>query len=462
MRKALLRINLLLLLLSAPVADAQERNTVISPPLPEGIDRQEVLDQAARRQENRFTFEDLEYAQMSRLGIRLLRGKHIELYTDLAESDDLRQIVPLLDEGITQLTLFFGLDPALYENWHVEAFLISDREPFEIFGAMKHAPDFEHGYSLESRIWIYDHKQAYYNRFLLLHELVHSFMNRTFGSLNPRWYSEGIADYLALHRWDGKNLTLGIFPDSPDEVPGFGRIDRIKKAGREKNRKTLDDVLNLKADDFRDNDSYAWSWSLVTLLFHVPRYTEAVKAMPYLMTRSDANKLFTQLLGDENAKLNRDWYEWIASIDYGADFSGFSRDDLSPRPLKKSAELTLLPTVCGWQSTGIRLEAGKTYAFEARGRYKVYDGKLDRVFPCEANGISLRYCAGSPLGQVSAAIPPASPRAVNPWKNAVPLKNGKVKFTPDTSGQLFFRFNIPTSAAAKSGGSLAVKIVEER
>ncbi|MBO7707338.1 MAG: hypothetical protein J6S42_01490 [Thermoguttaceae bacterium] len=444
-------------------ASAQEkepRETVLS--LPEGIDRGEVLAEAARRRAEWKGFDELEYAQMSRLGIRLIRGKHVEFYTDLAESKDVDSIPVVLDEAVSQLALFFGLSPEDYRNWRVEAFLISDREPFEIFGALKRAPDFEHGYALESRVWIYDQKQAYYNRFLLLHELTHAFMNWTFGDLNPRWYSEGIADFLALHRWDGKNLTLGIYPASPDEVPGFGRIDRIKKAGRGKNRKTLDDVLDFEAGDFLDNDSYAWSWSLVTLLFHSPRFGRAIGAMPYLMTRRDANRLFTELLGKDDARLNRDWYEWIASIDYAADFSSFARDDLPPRPLTDPVELTLSPKESGWQSTGIRLEAGKTYVLRAEGRFKVYEKELARALPCEAGGISLRYFAGAPLGQAAAAVPPSGARTVNPWKGAVPLKNGAVRITPDVTGPIFFRFNIPGGAAEKSSGNLVITISRDR
>ena len=430
--------------------------------LPDGIDRDEVLAEAARRCEKWKGFDDLEFAQMNRLGIRLVRGRHVEFYTDLAESEEIDSIPAVLDQAVTQLALFFGLSPDLYRNWHVEAFLIGSREPFEIFGALKRAPDFKHGYALESRIWIYDQKQMYYNRFLLLHELTHAFMNRTFGDLNPRWYSEGIADLLALHRWDGEKLTLGIYPDSPDEVPGFGRIDRIKKAGRERSRKTLDDVIEFEADDYLDNDSYAWSWSLVTLLYHTPRYARAFEAMPYLMMRHDATRLFLDLLESDNSRLNRDWYEWIASIDYGADFSSFARDDLPPHPLTEPVELTLSPNEPGWQSAGIRLEAGKVYSLRVEGRFKVYEKNFARTLPSEASGITLRYFAGAPLGQVTAAVPSDGAETVNPWKGAVPLKSGTVRLTPAETGPLFFRFNIPSGEAKRASGSLTVRIAPER
>ena len=451
----------LLLILAGPFAAAQPAEPEPFPALPQGIDAQAVLAEAETRAGAWKGFEELEYAQMSRLGIRLVRGKHIELYTDLDESPEVDGIVPVLDEALPQLALYFQLDPARCSDWHIEAFLMSDREPFEIFGALKRAPDFKNGYALESRIWIYDQKQPYYNRFLLLHELTHAFMCRTFGDLNPRWYSEGIADYLALHRWDGKTLTLGIYPENPDEVPGFGRIDRIEKMGREKNRKTLDAVLDFDADDFRDNDSYAWSWALVTLLARSPRYAEALDAIPYLMMRRDANALFLEMLGEKSARLNRDWYEWIAGIGYGADFSGFARDDLPAEPFREPVELTLSPQTAGWQSAGIRLSAGKTYSIRAEGRFKVHLGDEGRSFPCEANGISLRYNQEAPLGQVSAAVPSEKPHAVNPWKNAVPFKSSQLKLTPETSGPLFFRFNIPSNAARKSAGSMTVKITEE-
>ena len=73
----------------------------------------------------------------------------------------------------------------------------------------------------------------------------------------------------------------------------------------------LDDVLEFEADDYLDNDSYAWSWSLVTLLYHTPRYARAFEAMPYLMMQHDATRLFLDLLESDNSRLNRDWYEWM-------------------------------------------------------------------------------------------------------------------------------------------------------
>lgn len=453
----------LLLLLSAffPLAFCTGQDGILR--LPQGIDRQEVLTEAARRREAWRGFEQLEYAHMSQLGIRLIRGRHIEFYTDLDESKEVDEIVPALDAAVDELCAFFELDPADYDNWHVETFLIGDREPFELFGAMERAPDFENGYSLESRIWIYDKKQAYYNRFLLTHELVHSFMNWTFGDLNPRWYSEGIAEYLGLHRWDGKKMELGYFPESHDSVPGFGRIERIQLQVRDGAPKSLEHIMKFGPDDYRDNESYAWSWALVTLLLRTPRYADTMRAMPYLMTSRDPNRLFWEMIGEDEQRLRRDWAELITTIDYGERFEEFTRDDPPAKPLAEPAELELDPAIPGWQGSGIRLEGGKTYYLTVKGDFKVYEERFGRSFPCESNGITIRYRNGAPLGRLTAAVLPGkltgkSPLA--PWDSQIPL-SGKTPFTPSADGQLFYRFNIPSAAVSRSEGKLTLKISEK-
>lgn len=438
---------------------------------PDGIDPDAVLAEAAGRRSGWPAFEPLEFAHMSALGIRLIRGDHFEFYTDLAESPDVDGIVPVLDAAVGELCRFFRLDPADYADWRVEAFLVNDREPFEIFGAFRNAPEFANGYSFGSRIWIFDKKQAYYNRFLLLHELVHTFMNWTFGDLNPRWYSEGIAEYLALHSWDGENLTLGFFPRDSEEIPGFGRIERIRSLLRRRNVKSVEEIMAFVPEDFNDNDSYAWSWAFVTLLERHPRYVQTARVLPYLMTRPDANKIFLNLLKKDAPILKRDWADFASNLVYDYDFSQPRIDYASGRPSAEKTSIDLNVSAGGWQNSGLWLEEGKTYSLSAAGRYKIFDSRLNRSFPCEPNGITLRYYNGRPIGQLLAAVVPdlsaekkrsaeigggkTSPLA--PWDEAVPILR-REEMTPTVSGTLFFRVNLPSGAAARSTGTLSVTI----
>ena len=50
----------------------------------------------------------------------------------------------------------------------------------------------------------------------------------------------------------------------------------------------------------------------------------------------------------------------------------------------------------GWQSSGVRVDAGKSYRLRAAGRYQVAD--RPQPWPCEPGGVSIRYYRGRPLG----------------------------------------------------------------
>jgi len=63
--------------------------------------------------------------------------------------------------------------------------------------------------------YLFRQPTIYYTRVLLLHEAAHQFhfLART-NNRNPLadWYTEGIAEYLSWHTWDGERLTLGVLP----------------------------------------------------------------------------------------------------------------------------------------------------------------------------------------------------------------------------------------------------------
>ncbi len=62
---------------------------------------------------------------------------------------------------------------------------------------------------------LYRAPTQYFTRVLLIHEAAHQFhfLART-RNRQPAagWYTEGLAEHLAWHRWDGKDLALGVLP----------------------------------------------------------------------------------------------------------------------------------------------------------------------------------------------------------------------------------------------------------
>lgn len=191
--------------------------------------RAQVLDAARRRRESWPPFPAINEKKAAELGIRRVEGKNVTLTTDLPPSPGVDQIPAALDAAIPHICRFFNVDERKFENWKINAFLMRNVDSFIEIGVLDGPPRFLYGYSIYDRILAKDQGIEYYNRFLLLHELVHSFMHEVFGDLRPRWYSEGSAEYLALHLWKpaAKSIEIAQFQTGPDATPGFGRLQEI-------------------------------------------------------------------------------------------------------------------------------------------------------------------------------------------------------------------------------------------
>lgn len=89
--------------------------------------------------------------------------------------------------------------------------------------------------------YLYKQPTRYYTRALLLHEAAHQFHYLACTrNINPgaSWYTEGVAEYLAWHTWDGETLTLAELPMSLKDYPAKALGDL--KAGRVTLAKLLD------------------------------------------------------------------------------------------------------------------------------------------------------------------------------------------------------------------------------
>ena len=61
----------------------------------------------------------------------------------------------------------------------------------------------------------------------------------------------------------------------------------------------------------------------------------------------------------------------------------------------------------GWQSSGVWLEAGKTYHVAASGRYQIAvekNGDGEKAWSCEPGGVTIEYHDGRPLGELLGAV----------------------------------------------------------
>ncbi len=95
----------------------------------------------------------------------------------------------------------------------------------------------------------------YKSRHLLIHEAAHQyhFLSRT-KNKNPavKWWTEGVAEYLAHHHWDGQKLQLGV-------VPLVNLDDEPKRALDEASKPGFDLAQTVSS---KEMSSYGMAWAL--------------------------------------------------------------------------------------------------------------------------------------------------------------------------------------------------------
>lgn len=373
--------------------------------------RAEVLEAAKEYRKDWPSFPAVDQAKVKSLEIRAIKTGHVVFYTDLPENPDVDGIPDALEAAIPLVCEFFHIDPSRFDNWQVEAFLMGDWKPFIEIRALNGPPEFLYGYSMGDRIFAKDQKSAYYNRFLLTHELVHTLMHEIFGDLRPRWYSEGSAEYVALHRWDPKRkrMELAIIPESEEETPGFGRLRQIREILKTNRAPTLYDILHFRPRNFVDVSTYSWSWAFVMFLYNSPKYKEIAEVLPYWSITDDPNRLFIDAIGERWGELENDWADFIDRIDYRYDFDATVIGDASvmaPSAEVGEGAVVEIDASRGWQNTGLKLDAGASYKLTAVGRYDFYLAAAGRALEFEPTGASFQYVHGAPIGRLEAVVVP--------------------------------------------------------
>lgn len=476
--------------------------------------RAQVLDAARRRRETWPPFPAINEKKAAELGIRRIEGKNVTLTTDLPPSPGVDQIPAALDAAIPHICRFFSVDERKFENWKINAFLMGNVDSFIEIGVLDGPPRFLYGYSVYDRILAKDQKIEYYNRFLLLHELIHSFMHEVFGDLRPRWYSEGSAEYLALHLWKPaeKSIEIAQFQTAPDATPGFGRLQEIREIVRAGKAPTLREILAFEPRDYVRTSTYAWSWALVAFLNESPKYRDVAELLPYWSTYWEPNRVFVDLIGDRWGELENDWADFIGRIDFGYDFDATAVDATPGRPFDEAAaesanaagDAVVVEAAAnrGWQNSGVALEAGTTYRLATAGRFALNVEEAGKKLEFEASGATFRYVEGAPLGRLQAVLVPlesatfdefyslnsagganggnsngatktvgglrrersankakSAPRGtLEPWDAAVGFETSTATLTPERAGTLFFRINDAPGNLAKNAGKVKIQI----
>jgi hypothetical protein len=454
-------------------------------------------------------------ARAAAAGVRKLPGKRLTLYTDLSGAE-IDVLPAVFEQAFPQWCAYFHVDESQHADWHMTGFLIKDRRRFAEAGLLpSNLPPFEHAYSRGPLLWLYEQPSDYYRRHLLLHEGTHGFMFSMFGSCGPFWYMEGVAEFLATHRWHAGRLTLGYMPRSRDEVPEWGRVRIIQDAVTARKALRLQAVVDSPSTGERDKASYAWRWAVVTLLDRHPRYQQRFRQLLQFVRDADFDRRFYKLFEPDWQPLCEEWQLMVVNLEYGYDVARSAVDftpgkpshgsprplgegqwhSSSPRPLGEGqgvragsaanlADSTSLPDTSislaadrGWQNSGLRLEAGTSYVLTASGRYQIARqakhvqpaGKHSdaaanaapdgAIWWCEPGGVTIRYYHGQPLGILLAAVRPDQPKP----GSTTPLLHASViglaaTLTPKESGTLFLKVNDSTGELDDNAGELKVEI----
>lgn len=142
---------------------------------------------------------------------------HYELYAETAQ-DRAIEMGRLLEASYGAFTAWFEAEPKLGagERLHVKLFADEASWAAGLMADGLAVPPEAGGYfSPTTRsAYLFVQGNPYYTHVLLVHEATHQFheLARTKGQALPFWYTEGHAEYLSRHDWDGRCVKLGTVP----------------------------------------------------------------------------------------------------------------------------------------------------------------------------------------------------------------------------------------------------------
>lgn len=428
---------------------------------PDGSQNAQTPEMVYRPMDDRIRHDD---AALARVGIQTVSSRRLILYSDLP-IEKIAHLPPLVDQLYEVLAKYFGELPPdrLGEDWQITGYLMADEDLFRQAGLLiEHLPLIEHGLHRGRRFWMRNQTYDYYQAHLLLHEATHCFMTTLRDSEGPIWYMEGMAEYFALHRVEPSGKTLfGIRPPEPEEILGFDRVEVVRADVRSGRERSLDQIANLTSSQFRQKDDYAWAWALCWFLNHHPRYQERFQSISAPALRTRFRDEIARVFAAERELLPVEWSVFAREISPDFDFARMTIDlPTEAREVANGPLETRVAASRGWQPTGWRVEAGKTYRLSGEGR--VVLDTVSRPWESYPAGISFDFARGKPLGLLQAAILDDSgdgvPRGAARGLLSPVDVGESVEWTPETTGQLFLRINDHAHDLENNQGEYRVSI----
>lgn len=418
---------------------------------------------------------EIEWPLAEANGIRVWDSENLVLLTDATAREDIRDLPTVFQMAIPQWCEQFSIDMTRAKSWKMRAYVIENDLRFRRAGLMPETlPPFPAGYQTGPDMWVYAQPGDYYSRHLLLHEGTHAFMEWFLDGWGSPWYSEGMAEKIALHYWEktaenSPRLKLNAKITDKLQVPYWGRVNLIRLDLENRHGLSLDQVLSLPTNAFRDVRHYAWAWAACEFLSQHPLSCEAFIRFQNHVAQGSANfdAHVTEALQPHRTQLNRDWELFVREIDFGVDVSKTML--LNAQLGSKTTEATelgcfLIESDHAWQATSIEVKQNDRLRIRCDSRYQVGATNRDnQTLPwiATANGITLEYYRGKPLGMLLAGIAelnaPAPKAQVDGLSNFIAVgANGVV--TCDRDGILCLRINDSPAKMDDNRGALEVRV----
>lgn len=205
------------------------------------------------------------------------------------------------------------------------------------------------------------------------HESVHAYCQQTFGDTGPTWYAEGVAEM--GHYWKKDQLAVEIDPVV---------INYLKNSPPKK-------MLDIVAAGQVTGDSwqaYAWRWALCHLLANNPNYAGRFKGLGIALMSQQPGFSFESVYGPVAREISFEYDFFVQHLENGY------RSDLCAwqwarkfQYLPGQGYVTVkVAAKYGWQATGVKLAAGQSLDYSAKGTWKLQPGGGDLTADGDANG----------------------------------------------------------------------------
>lgn len=228
--------------------------------------------------------------------------EHYSLHVEKLDAADVGR---MLEEFHRQMTASFGTAPRLNRKLRVEIYADEERFHAALIADGQPAVDAGGYYSPGTRkayLWV--QPSDYFTRQLILHECAHQFhllaAARNKGSA-AKWYTEGLAEYYAMHDWDGVHLTLCTVPPITLEDYPARALDHF----RNKLHGDLDGMITCRLTAERPE-----SWAL--LHFLADEYPEKFRLLRAKLDHQiDAGAAWREIFGPVTPEIIASYTAWM-------------------------------------------------------------------------------------------------------------------------------------------------------